>query len=66
MALVEVAMGLYMVECCRLSMMNERTLLSTPFLGMFAAGYLYVGIASLWGLWQSSRFARTVAMPQVS
>lgn len=66
MAIIEVAMGLYMVECCRLAMRNERTLFSTPFLALFAAGYLYVGIASLWGLWQSSRMARTVAVPQVS
>ena len=48
MSLLEIAMGLYMLECVRLSLAIDRTIVSLPFLLLFAAGYLYVGGTSLW------------------
>ncbi len=44
---LELLMGLYTLECCRLSLVVHGTTISLPFLALFAIGYLYVGIGSL-------------------
>jgi cellulose synthase/poly-beta-1,6-N-acetylglucosamine synthase-like glycosyltransferase len=44
---LEIAFGLYILECARLSLQVENTAVSLPFLILFAAGYLYVGLSSL-------------------
>ncbi|MEM8739046.1 MAG: glycosyltransferase [Planctomycetota bacterium] len=44
---VEIAFGLFMLECARLSLAIENTVVSLPFLILFAMGYLYVGLTSL-------------------
>ncbi|MEO1237668.1 MAG: glycosyltransferase, partial [Planctomycetota bacterium] len=44
---VEIAFGLFMIQCARLSLTVENTVVSFPFLLLFAAGYLYVGLNSL-------------------
>jgi cellulose synthase/poly-beta-1,6-N-acetylglucosamine synthase-like glycosyltransferase len=46
--LLELAMGLYMLLCVWLSLNTGHTIVSTPFLLLFAVGYLYVGSTSLW------------------
>ena len=51
MGLLEVAMGLYTLECARQSLLINRTIVSFPFLLLFAYGYLYVGFTSLYSQW---------------
>ena len=63
MSLLEVLMGLYMVLCIRLSMEVSHPVISVPFLVLFAVGYLYVGLSSLWSQWASRRAAATAAEP---
>ncbi len=46
-SLLEIGMGLYMLECIRLTLIYEQTIIGLPFLALFAAGYLSVGIGSL-------------------
>ena len=58
MSLLEIAMGLYTLECARLSLSVHRTIVSFPFLLLFASGYLYVGFTSLhsqWLVWRQQR-----------
>jgi len=50
MSFAEIGMGLYMLVCAQFSIVNERTIISLPFLLLFAAGYLYVGLSSLTGI----------------
>jgi hypothetical protein len=47
-SILELAMGVYMLECARLSVEVHNTIVSLPFLLLFAGGYLYVGLTSLW------------------
>jgi len=55
-------MGLYMLECIRLSLMSHsHTFISVPFLLIFASGYLYVGVCSLWSQVQTWRILRPAA-----
>lgn len=57
-SLLEIGMGLYMAECIRLSLAIGSTVVSLPFLVLFAAGYFYVGLTSLWThlrAWYDSR-----------
>lgn len=46
--LLELTLGAYMLVCIWLSLHAEHTAVSTPFLCLFATGYLYVGSTSLW------------------
>jgi cellulose synthase/poly-beta-1,6-N-acetylglucosamine synthase-like glycosyltransferase len=58
MPLFELLMAFYMVECIRMALIFDNTQLSLPFLVIFAAGYFYVGISSLWqmlSVWWASR-----------
>jgi len=48
MTVIEILMGLYMLECARLSVQVQHTVVSLPFVLLFASGYLYVGLTSLW------------------
>jgi len=48
MALIELAMGVYVLWCAKLSLSHNYTLVGLPFLLLFASGYLYVGATSLW------------------
>lgn len=50
MLALELAMGLYMIECIRLSLTIDPTLISLPFLALFAAGYFYVALTGLHAL----------------
>ncbi|MEM8782675.1 MAG: cellulose synthase family protein [Planctomycetota bacterium] len=43
----ELGMGLLMIEAARLSLHHTTTMVSLPFLVLFASGYLYVGGTSL-------------------
>ena len=58
---LEIAMGLYLLECIRMSMEYNRTTVSMPFLILFASGYWYVGLTSLWWHIQAWRSNRVVA-----
>lgn len=51
MSLLEIGMGLYCLECSRLSLNSHRAFISFPFLLLFASGYLYVGLSSMLSLW---------------
>lgn len=64
MSLLELGMGAYTLECARLSLHVDRTVISLPFLLLFAAGYLYVGFSSLWSQFKSWRFSRELPIPQ--
>ena len=46
---LEIAFGLWMLACARFALQAETgsTLVSLPFLVLFASGYLYVGLSSL-------------------
>ena len=57
MSMIEIAMGLYTLNCARLAADNRGALISIPFLLLFTAGYLYVGIASLKSQWQTRQDA---------
>ncbi len=57
MIALEIGMGLYMLECVWLAVRSEGTILSLPFLLLFAGGYLYVGLGGLKSLWQGRRAA---------
>ncbi|MFW6058751.1 MAG: cellulose synthase family protein [Phycisphaeraceae bacterium] len=59
---LELAMGLYMLECIRLALTVRSTVVSVPFLALFAAGYLYVGGTSLWAHAQGQLAARRPAV----
>ncbi len=48
MCMLEIAMGFYMLECIRLAIVIENTVVSLPFLVLFAVGYFYIGGTSLW------------------
>ncbi len=50
MALLETAFGLYMVLCIWAAMQYDNAFVSVPFLVLFAAGYFYIGLTSLWCL----------------
>ena len=45
--LLEIAFGLFMLKCAHHSLSIQNTAVSVPFLLLFAAGYLYVGLTSL-------------------
>ena len=62
MSLIEIVMGGYMIQCAIASFQQHATLLSLPFLLLFAAGYWYVGLASLYGQWQVARLAQRPAL----
>jgi len=62
MALVELVLGLYVLECARRSLVMGPSLVSFPFLLLFAVGYLYVGVNSLRGLWHGGGRARLASM----
>ncbi|MDX1682101.1 MAG: glycosyltransferase family 2 protein [Phycisphaeraceae bacterium] len=47
MAGLEVGLGLYVLACAALSMTRDYRVIALPFLLLFAAGYLSVGLASL-------------------
>ncbi len=58
MPLFELLMGFYIVECIRMALIFDNTQLSLPFLVIFAVGYFYVGLGSLWqmvSVWWASR-----------
>lgn len=55
MVILEIAMGLYTLQCARLAMGAKGTIVSVPFLLLFAVGYLYVGLTGLLSQWQARR-----------
>lgn len=62
MPAVEVGMGVYCLCCAWMSCVVQGTVVSLPFLLLFAAGYLYVGATSLRSQWQVRRAALPVAV----
>ena len=62
MSLLEIAMGLYMLECARMSLTMDNAVVSLPFLLLFAWGYFYVGSTSLWTHLQGWRDARAATV----
>jgi len=64
MSLLEIAMGLYTLQCARLSLSSHGSFITFPFMLLFASGYLYVGITSLYSQWSVWRVARgAVVLP---
>lgn len=67
LCVVEIAMGLYMLACASLALTVSHAFTAVPFLLLFAAGYLYVGISSAWdhpGAWR--HICSTTPMPSRS
>lgn len=63
---LELAMGALMIEAARRSLTTGATAVSTPFLLLFASGYFYVGLWSLWGMVKPRRrTARGGGVPPV-
>ena len=60
MSVLEIALGFYMLECCRLSLIVSDTLISLPFVALFATGYFYVGISSLYQQYLARRTTRAL------
>ena len=58
MALFEIAMGVYVLVCVYLAAQLKNSMISIPFLVLFACGYFYVGFNSLRLHWQSRRVPR--------
>jgi len=61
---LELAMAGYMLYCFSVAISMPDTLVSIPFLLIFAAGYLYVGSTSLWAhyrVWRDGRRERRLA-----
>lgn len=52
---LELAMGLYMLECLRTAVVERHAWFAAPLLALFAAGYFYVGFASLCPRWRAAR-----------
>jgi len=56
--IIEIAFGCYMAVCAYLSISmyfmswDKATLAAIPFLLIFASGYLYVGVGSVYALWK--------------
>lgn len=63
MSVLEIGMGLYTLECARMAASSSNTIVSMPFLLLFASGYLYVGLTGLKGQWLSGRVARLIPQP---
>ena len=59
--IIEIAFGLYMASCAWISLEYKYARASVPFSLIFAAGYLYVGFATLHTMWQMSREGATAA-----
>jgi hypothetical protein len=57
MSLLEILLGIYTLNCAIIAIVKNSTLISIPFLLLFSAGYLYVGITSLRSLWHVNRTA---------
>jgi cellulose synthase/poly-beta-1,6-N-acetylglucosamine synthase-like glycosyltransferase len=60
--ILEIAMGLYMVVCMWISLVYSFGKMSIPFLLVFASGYFYVGVGSLYALYQMNREATAAAV----
>jgi hypothetical protein len=67
MSVIEVGMGIYMLGCMYLAAdVADDSFISAasiPFLGIFAFGYLYVGISSLWNQIASRSVPRVAPTP---
>ena len=50
--ILEIAMGAYMMMCIWISVMWQIGRTSIPFLLIFAGGYFYVGVSSVWTMWK--------------
>ena len=61
MSLLEIGMGLYVLECIRLALQVDRPIISVPFLALFASGYFYVGLTSIWSQFAARRSRRAMA-----
>ncbi|RMH19947.1 MAG: glycosyltransferase [Gammaproteobacteria bacterium] len=53
--MLEIVMGIYMLLCIWMSVHTGHTAVSLPFLFLFASGYFYVGLSSLWTHFKVSR-----------
>jgi cellulose synthase/poly-beta-1,6-N-acetylglucosamine synthase-like glycosyltransferase len=65
LSLLEIGMGLYMLQCVRMAMVMENAIVSLPFLLLFAWGYFYVGCTSLWTHLRARIDARRQPVAQV-
>lgn len=55
MMVLELGMGAYTTWCAWMALHGRHTSFSAPFLVMFATGYFYVGLTSLWSQRQARR-----------
>ncbi len=59
--IIEIAFGIYMSCYIVISIKYNYATVSVPFLLIFAFGYLYVGLSSLWVLWRMRQEAEAAA-----
>lgn len=55
MCYLEISMGLYTSACAVMANNTRGSIVSIPFLTLFAAGYFYVGLSGLWSQWLASK-----------
>lgn len=61
MPILEIAFGCYMLCCLWISVYYDFGRASVPFLVIFASGYFYVGLSSVYVLWSMQREAEEMA-----
>lgn len=62
--MIELAFGFYMAACVFISIEYRYARASVPFTLIFAGGYFYVAVSSLYTMWQMSR--ETAPQPQLA
>ncbi|MFI5380701.1 MAG: glycosyltransferase [Tepidisphaerales bacterium] len=62
--IIELAFGCYMLSCLWISIYYGYGLAAAPFLLIFATGYFYVGLNSVWVLWHMQQEAIELAEAQ--
>jgi len=65
LAILEVSFGAYMATFIAISLIYHFALSAVPFLTIFAGGYFYVGLSSLWLMWQTHSARREAIVPEV-
>jgi hypothetical protein len=62
--ILEIAFGLYMACCIYISVRYQYGLAAVPFLLIFASGYFYVGLSSIYVLYKMNQEAEELAQVQ--
>jgi hypothetical protein len=66
MPMIEIAFGTYMCICAIISIIYSFGRGSVPFLLIFAGGYFYVGVGSIFAMWKMHQEAREETLLQLA